>query len=1004
VGIVARQYAGTPPCGLSPTIGQPLGRGRLGRVAVTFFDFFAFPTLANPEVSPDRARAIAREIYGREGAVTMLGSQQDCNARVEVAGTSERSVLKIANPVFAVAELKAQNEAMAWVATQVDGVAVPVVLPGLDGRALSAIEVGGERCIVRLVTYVEGEPLADAAYLSPWTLNRLGNVAASMSAALAEFDHEGLDRILQWDLRQAGRVVDLLVAHVGDPARATALVAAMASSRAALADIGELPVQPIHGDLTEDNVVGRRDAADRLRPCGVIDFGDLTRGWRVADLAVACASVLHRAPSDPMAVVPLVAGFDARLRLTDAEIDALWPLVVERAAVLVVSGAQQVSISPDNDYAGNAQDKDWSGFGCATSVPPSVMTASLRHVLGRPTAGRTTADVSSYGRLLPALDPADLVVLDLSTTSESLDAGRWLDQAAEADLARSVAATGHTAVTRYAECRLTRSRPDQAEAPANCALHVEIHLTSGHQLAAPFRGVLRAGDDALTISGDAVTLRVAGAVTGSDGEVTAGDVVGTAGPGLVRLQLSTLDGVLPALFVLPAAAPGWLAGCPDPSPLLGLDVESARAPASLPLSQRHAFASVQEHYYDAPPQIERGWRHHLVDVSGRIYLDMINNVTVVGHGHPRLASAALRQWSLLNTNSRFHYGVLGEFADRLASLAPDGLDAVFLVNSGTEANDLALRLARIHTGTPDVVCIREAYHGWSVATDAVSTSEADNPNAVATRPEWVHTVRAPNSYSGDFQGDDADARYVADAVATIEALVASGARIGSFIAEPFYGNAGGVPLPDGYLGAVYAEVRRTGGICIADEVQVGYGRLGEFFWGFEQQGAVPDIITIAKGMGNGQPLGAVICRGAIAESFAKEGYFFSSAGASPVSCRIGMTVLDIMRDEGLQQNALVVGQSLRTGLEALQSKHPMIGAVHGMGLYMGVELVTDPATRVPATTATAAICERMLTLGVVVQPTGDRMNVLKIKPPMCLTEASAGFFVATLDRVLTEGW
>jgi 4-aminobutyrate aminotransferase-like enzyme len=167
---------------------------------------------------------------------------------------------------------------------------------------------------------------------------------------------------------------------------------------------------------------------------------------------------------------------------------------------------------------------------------------------------------------------------------------------------------------------------------------------------------------------------------------------------------------------------------------------------------------------------------------------------------------------------------------------------------------------------------------------------------------------------------------------------------------------------------------------------------------------VPDIITIAKGMGNGQPLGAVICRPEIAESFAAEGYFFSSAGASPVSCRIGMTVLDIMRDEGLQQNALVVGQSLRLGLEELQSRHPMIGAIHGMGLYMGVELVLDPESRAPATAAAAAICERMLSLGVIVQPTGDRMNVLKIKPPMCLTTASAEFFVATLDRVLTAGW
>jgi 4-aminobutyrate aminotransferase-like enzyme/Ser/Thr protein kinase RdoA (MazF antagonist) len=973
-------------------------------VAVSFFDFFASPTLANPDVSAELAGTLARDRYGLDGDVTPLGSQQDCNFRIDVAGVADRTVLKLANPVFAVAELEAQNDAMAWVAGRVPSLSVPTIITDLGGRAMSAFEIGGETCIVRLVTFVEGEPLAAAAYLSPPSLTCLGEIVARMSVALGDFEHAGLDRTLQWDLRQASRVVDLLLPHVEDPGRSAAMAAAMAAAEAVLAGIGELPVQPIHGDLTEDNIVGRRDEAGRLLPYGVIDFGDLTRGWRVADLAVACASLLHRAPIDPMAVLPVIAGFDARLPLTDAELDALWPLVVQRAAVLVVSGAQQISISPDNDYAGSAQAKDWAGFECAISVPSPVMTAALRHALGRPAADSVESVPSPYPRLLPSLEPADLVLLDLSATSESLDAGRWLLEDAEDGLARQCLAAGSIAVTRYAECRLTRSRPDTADVPETCALHVGVVTDSAAELIAPFAGVVEVGEGRLALVGDEVTLWLSGDLIASPGPVPAGDVLGTATPGLLRIQLCRLDSVAPPLFCRSQLAAGWLAVCPDPSGLLGLPAEQGRAMESLPLSQRHAFAAVQEHYYAAPPQIERGWRHHLVDVDGRAYLDMINNVTVVGHGHPRLAAAALRQWSLLNTNSRFHYGVLGDFADRLAGLAPDGLDSVFLVNSGTEANDLALRLARIHSGRSDVVCIREAYHGWSVATDAISTSEADNPNATATRPEWVHTVRAPNTYSGDLQGEDAGPRYVADAVETVEALTASGVGIGAFIAEPYYGNAGGVPLPDGYLPAVYDAVRRTGGVCIADEVQVGYGRLGEFFWGFEQQRAEPDVITIAKGMGNGQPLGAVICRPEIAESFAAEGYFFSSAGASPVSCRIGMTVLDIMRDEALQQNALAVGRSLRRGLERLQARYPIIGAVHGMGLYMGVELVTDPQTRAPATAATDAICERMLTLGVIVQPTGDRMNVLKIKPPMCLTADSAEFFITSLDRVLAEGW
>ena len=265
-----------------------------------------------------------------------------------------------------------------------------------------------------------------------------------------------------------------------------------------------------------------------------------------------------------------------------------------------------------------------------------------------------------------------------------------------------------------------------------------------------------------------------------------------------------------------------------------------------------SFAPVQEHYYSDPPRIERGWRQHLAGADGRVYLDMVNNVTVLGHSHPRIEAAVARQLRRLNTNSRFNYASVVEFSERLAALLPAPLEVVFLVNSGSEAVDLALRLALVATGRRDVVAVREAYHGWTYATDAVSTSTADNPNALSTRPRWVHPVDAPNSYRGRFRGERAS-RYAPEAVRIIGELAASGRPPAAFVAEPFYGNAGGMALPDGYLAQVYAEVRRQGGLAIADEVQVGYGRLGHWFWGFEQQGVVPDIVTMAKAMGNGYP-------------------------------------------------------------------------------------------------------------------------------------------------------
>jgi len=495
---------------------------------------------------------------------------------------------------------------------------------------------------------------------------------------------------------------------------------------------------------------------------------------------------------------------------------------------------------------------------------------------------------------------------------------------------------------------------------------------------------------------------------GVSGEATdrvdVGDVLVTLPAGQwTTVSIRPVDGPVAPAFTTAELAPGWLALQRDPRPLLGLAAVEDDAVTDLLARRDDSFARVQEHYYADPPQIERGKRHYLMSTAGRVYLDMVNNVTVLGHAHPRVAATAARQLRRLNTNSRFNYEAVVEFSERLAATLPEPLDTVFLVNSGSEASDLAIRLATAVTGRRDVLAVREAYHGWTYATDAVSTSTADNPNALTTRPDWVHTVESPNSFRGAYRGADVG-RYAVDAVAKVEELTAAGHPLAGFICEAVYGNAGGMALPDGYLQQVYAAVRAAGGLAIADEVQVGYGRLGQWFWGFHQQQVIPDIVSVAKSVGNGYPMGAVITTRAIAEAFSGQGYFFSSTGGSPLSCAIGLTVLDVLADEDLQGNAVRVGRHLKSALTKLRERHPLIGTVHGIGLYLGVEMVRDPDTLEPATEETAAICDRMLELGVVIQPTGDHLNILKTKPPLCLDVAGADFYVAALDRVLTEGW
>lgn len=963
--------------------------------------------LPRPNVSINDAASILRDDYGLTGAISELGSQQDRNFRIDT--DSGRYVLKICRIEYAPIELEAQNSAMKLLAGNAEGPRVPMPVPALDGEEILSLTLADGVYQIRLLTFLDGEPLTRKKHLAEPVIAALGTLCATVAQDLKDFDHAGLERDLQWDLRKAGPVALHMLTAVTDQTLKESVAKNMVGAIRRIQPLAEdLRVQAIHQDITDDNVVSRPDIHGRWIPDGVIDFGDLIKGWLVADLAVTCASLLHHGDGDPLVILPAVRAYHAVMPLNEAELKALWPLVVARAGVLVASSAQQSAIDPDNAYVSDNAAHEREIFDVATSVPLALMELAILDAVGL----APPQELLQLGRLLPDIEPDSIRLADLGVLNPNFGNDNWSDPDIDWKLLARTAGVTKTASTRYGEYRLSYTKLHSAVAPSTFALHVDVCLPAGTSAVAPFAGQVRRDGPHLVLVGDTISLHIDGLdcplLDGAALET--GESIGQVGGaenavGGLRLRLCRDSDLVPPLFVQPAHAAIWSALCPSPSALLGIDVDAPR-PASLALLQKRQnhFARSQKHYYAAPPQIERGWQQHLFDVTGRSYLDMVNNVTIVGHGHPRLSAAVADQWSMLNTNSRFHYAAVADFSERLAELAPDGLDTVFLVNSGSEANDLALRLAWAATGAKTMLCLLEAYHGWTVASDAISTSIADNPNALETRPDWVRPVAAPNTYRGPFRGTDTTDDYVATVTAALDRIDRQREKLAGFICESVYGNAGGIPLPDGYLQKVYQLVRQRGGLCIADEVQIGYGRLGQYFWGFEQQGVVPDIITIAKGMGNGHPLGAVITSRRIAEALEHQGYFFSSSGGSPVSCVVGMEVLDIVRDQQLQENALLVGNHLKARLEGLMPQFPIVGAVHGMGLYLGLEFVRDHTTLEPAREETAAICDRLLQLGVIMQPTGDHLNVLKIKPPLCLTLESADFFADMLEKVLAEGW
>ncbi|MCA9991674.1 MAG: aminotransferase class III-fold pyridoxal phosphate-dependent enzyme, partial [Anaerolineales bacterium] len=371
------------------------------------------------------------------------------------------------------------------------------------------------------------------------------------------------------------------------------------------------------------------------------------------------------------------------------------------------------------------------------------------------------------------------------------------------------------------------------------------------------------------------------------------------------------------------------------------------------------------------------------------------------HSHPHVVRAAQQQLAVLNTNTRYLHPLLGEYAARLTATLPEPLSVCFFVCSGSEANELALRLARTHTGREDLLVIDGAYHGNTAALIDASPYKHNGPGGRGAPPH-IHAVPMPDPYRGRFPGPDSGPAYARLVQAAIAAMQAQGRAPAGFIAEPVLGCGGQVVLPAGYLQQAFAYVRAAGGLCIADEVQVGFGRVGSHFWGFQTQGVLPDIVTLGKPIGNGHPLAAVVTTPAIAASFANGMEYFNTFGGNPVSCAVGLAVLDVLESEGLQAHARQVGERLLAGLRGLMTRHTLIGDVRGLGLFVGVELVTDRVAKHPAGGQAAYVVERMKERGILISSDGPDHNVLKLKPPLVFSAANADHLVQTLDEILAE--
>jgi 4-aminobutyrate aminotransferase-like enzyme/Ser/Thr protein kinase RdoA (MazF antagonist) len=1010
-----------------------------------------------PAFSLDDAIHVAQRLYNLRASAKPLPSERDQNFLLH-AENGERFVLKIANATEERAMLEAQNQVMGHVAEQISF--CPRVLQSTTGEEISTVESqDGKMHFVRLVTYLPGSPLGSVKHHSEELLYNLGNKIGQLTAALGGFDHPALHRDFHWDLANGLNIVRRNGELIRDiELRQTVLQLTSSFEKTVGSLLANLRKSIIHNDANDYNllVTGGTDPYSRGQIIvGLIDFGDMVYSYTVGDLAVAIAYAILDKPDPLASAAQVIKGYHAAHPLTDENLRALFGLVCMRLCMSACIAAEQQASQPGNAYLGISQASVSNTLPKLATIHPRFAEAVFREPCrlapfpaSEAIVNWLTSHADDFASPLDLdLRACPITVLDLSVPSPLLNSDP--DQNAEPRLTPRINAAiaeagAQVGIGRYDEARYFYTSPAFATGEKITDEYRTVHLgidlfaPAGTPVYAPLDGSVYAFADNNTPQdyGPVIVLehQVEDCPTFYSlyGHLSCESLNGIKlgqriekGERLAAIGASDANGgwsphlhfqVITDLLELGTDFPGvarpsqrkvWLSLCPDPNLILGIplqhfpprepDIDETLAARRQRLGRNLSIS------YRAPLKIVRGWKQYLFDNEGRKYLDAYNNVAHVGHNHPRVVAAAQRQIAVLNTNTRYLHDNINRYAEKLTSLMPQPLRVCFFVNSGSEANELALRLARTFTRQHDMIVLDAAYHGNTNTLIDISPYKHNGPGGSGT-PSWVHIAPIPDDYRGAYKRDDpeAGAKYARHVLEITEKLKMKGRGLAGFIAESLPSVGGQLVMPPGYLAEVYRTVRAAGGLCIVDDVQTGFGRVGTHFWGFEMQAVVPDILVLGKPIGNGHPLGAVITTAEIADAFHNGMEYFTTFGGNPVSCAVGLEVLNVVLDENLQEHALRVGERLLAGLRPFVERYPIVGDVRGAGLFLGVELVRDRESLEPATQEAAYAMDRMREHGILLGTDGPYHNVVKIRPPMPFDEENADFLVATMDKIVRD--
>lgn len=950
-----------------------------------------------PTFSKEEALFLLKKEWGIYGVLKPLDSYLDQNFLVQ-SENGEKFVLKIANIETPEDWLDLQNKSLIHLESDF----IPKIVLSNSGKQM----LFHESHWWRVLEFLEGTMLSSVPFRSNGLLKNIGEFAGGISKQLSTFNHPAAERPIQWDLQHAESLLNKWIDFVDDKNTKNSILTILENWETKKESIAKLRKSVIHADLTRYNIL-LDDTGEKVQ--GVIDFGDICLSWTIGELAVLVLESVMTGSINPFQdAYEVIQSYHQIFPLEENEIELLYSMMQLRSAMIVCASSRQLSMEPDNDYVRKQYIVDQKMFQQLSFDKNNFATALFLDACMMKSGNTILLRNQNCKPLFN--ETYDFHEIDFSPTSEIYNDGAWNSPADCKQNIKNLLNNGF-GYTTYLTPIIKPFVPNGKEsetialgvfafAPAGTAVYAPSDLVFVNKINE--KSTFKAGDIYLYLYGinhdfkEGVIIKnesLLGIIAQEKADY----------PSHLFIQIDS-SGNAPA-FCVPSESKGWQLLVEDALFLLGLSTKKDISNSEDTLENRRAkvIQQAQEYYYRKPMNLVRGWKQYLIDDNGQVYLDAINNVAHIGHCHPKITEAATYQLKRLNTNARFLYEENIDYAENLLKHFPKSLQILFFTCTGSEANDLALRLARAYTNQKDVIVIDGEYHGNTTAVDEISTCIMDNPTASKSIRPFTHPLMQPNTFRGKYRDDMPNVAelYAKDADEKIDYIHSQGRGVAAFISESLLGSGGGVEMPKDYLKKVYQSVHNAGGVCIADEVQIGFGRMGSHFWGFEKEGVLPDIVTLGKPMGNGHPISAVITSAKIADAYKEKYTYFNTFAGNSVSCQIANTVLNVIEEEKLQENANTVGAFLKKELEKLVSEFEFVGAIYGHSFYLGVDLVEDKTSRNPDSQKALWVCEAMKQRGIIVYPTGDFYNILKIKPPMCFTIEDATFFVENLRVIFS---